>query len=109
MLNLFVLLQAAEGSNLISQFLPLLLIIVVFYFFIIRPQQKKAKQQNLFISSLEKGSQVVTNSGIIGRVNKIEDDIITIQVDSKTFIKIVKSQISKDLTDSIPASATEGF
>jgi preprotein translocase subunit YajC len=109
MINLFVLLQAAEGSNLINQFLPLILIVVVFYFFIIRPQQKKTKQQNNFIAALEKGQQVVTLSGIIGRINKIEDNIITIQVDSKTFIKIVKNQISKEMSEAIPPSATEGF
>jgi preprotein translocase subunit YajC len=109
MITNYLFLQAAESPGIFASMWPLLLIIVVFYFFIIRPQQKKAKEQNNFIASLEKGSQIVTASGIIGRINKIEDNILTLQIDSKTFIKVTKSSVSKELTESIPASATEGF
>lgn len=103
-----LLLQASESVGIFESMWPLILIIVVFYFFIIRPQQKKAKGQTAFINSLEKGKQIVSASGIIGRINKIEDDIITLQVDGKTFIKITKNSVSKDLTDSVP-EVTEGF
>jgi preprotein translocase subunit YajC len=103
-----LLLQASESVGIFGSIWPLLLIIVVFYFFIIRPQQKKAKEQTAFINSLEKGKQIVTASGIIGRINKIEDNIITLQIDAKTFIKITKNSVSKDLTDSVPP-VTEGF
>jgi len=76
-------------------------ILLVFYFFIIRPQAKKQKEQTKFLSSLEKGKDVVTSSGIIGKINKIEDDIIYLQIDPKTFIKIVKSAVSKEMTESV--------
>jgi len=45
--------------------------------------------------------QVVTASGVIGRINKIENEIITLQVDAKTFLRVTKSSISKDLTDTV--------
>ena len=81
--------------------LPLLAIVVVFYFFFIRPQQKKQKQQDVFVKEMKKGDDVVTTSGILGKINKIEGDIVTLQLDSKTYIRIMKSAISKDMTDAI--------
>lgn len=96
MLNLFFQLQAA--SNPIMQFLPLMLIMVVFYFFFIRPQAKKQKEQGSFISELEKGDQVVTSSGMIGKINKIDGNVIHLQVDQKTFIKVLRSAISNEMT-----------
>ena len=80
--------------------LPLLGIVAVFYFFMIRPQAKKQKKQVSFVSNMEKGDQVVTNSGMIGRINKIEDHVVTLQIDTKTFVKVLKSSISSELTES---------
>jgi preprotein translocase subunit YajC len=108
MIYAVVLLQAEGAGGILQSMWPLILIIVVFYFFIIRPQQKKQKDQTSFLSNLEKGKQVVTTGGIIGRINKMEDDIITLQVDSKTFLKITKGSISKELTDAIP-QINDGF
>ncbi|MGE5355199.1 MAG: preprotein translocase subunit YajC [Deltaproteobacteria bacterium] len=76
-------------------------ILLVFYFFIIRPQARKQKEQAKFLNSLEKGKDIVTTSGIIGRINKIEDDIVYLQIDPKTYIKIVKSAVSKEMTESV--------
>ena len=76
-------------------------ILLVFYFFIIRPQSKKQKDQNNFSNSLEKGKEVVTNSGIVGKINKLEDDFVFLQIDQKTFVKMFKSSISKELTDAL--------
>ncbi|MBC7886194.1 MAG: preprotein translocase subunit YajC, partial [Saprospiraceae bacterium] len=60
---------------------------------------KKQKEQNAFSNSLQKGDEVVTTSGIIGQINKIEDDAITVQIDPKTFIRVVPSAVSKEMTD----------
>lgn len=80
------------------------LIFLVFYFFFIRPQAKKQKAQNTFITEIKKGDEIVTNSGIIGKVNRIDDNIVQIQIDQKTFVKVLKSAISKELTDSLNKS-----
>ncbi len=73
----------------------------IVYFFFLRPTVKKQKAQDSFHEELSKGQEVVTTSGIIGRVNKIEDGIIHLQIDQKTFIKVVKGAISKEMTESL--------
>ncbi|MBK7739087.1 MAG: preprotein translocase subunit YajC [Saprospiraceae bacterium] len=63
----------------------------------LRPQIKKQKEQQKFGEALAKGNDVVTSSGIIGRISKIEGNIVTLQVDPKTYIKVTKGSISKSL------------
>ena len=62
-----------------------LAIMAVFFFFIIRPQQKKQKDQKSFSDGLTKGDEVVTNSGLVGKIIKVEANFVTIQVGQKTF------------------------
>ncbi|MBK9257241.1 MAG: preprotein translocase subunit YajC [Saprospiraceae bacterium] len=90
-------LQGSSGGALSFVFPALLL--AFFYFFFIRPQTKKQKEQSNFQTGLEKGDEVVTASGIIGQVNKIEDDAVTLQINDKTFIRVVPGAISKEMTD----------
>ena len=99
-----LLLQAAQPNPIVS-FLPLIGIVVVFYFFFMRPQQKKQKAQTQFNSNLSKGDEVVTASGMIGKINKIEGNTITLQVDQKTFIKVLRSAVSKEMTDNLTGVA----
>lgn len=80
-----------------------ILIFGIMYFFMLRPQIKKQKLQNEFGNQLKKGDQVATTSGIIGRITKIEENIVELQLDGKTFIRVLKSAISKEATDSLPA------
>jgi preprotein translocase subunit YajC len=83
---------AAGGNGLLGMLFPFL-IIIVFYFFLIRPQVKRQKDQQKFVESLKEGMEVVTNSGIIGRITKIDGPVIRLMVDEKTFIRVVKSSI----------------
>ena len=74
----------------------------IFYLFFMRPSIKKQKAQDQFIKDLSKGDQVVTSSGIIGKVTKVEDDnIVEIQVDNKSFLRVLKSAVSKENTEAI--------
>ena len=98
-------LQAGGGANALVQFAPLLMILVVFYFFMIRPQMKKQKDQQSFADTLEKGKEVVTASGIIAKINKIEGGVVTLEVANGTFIRVVKSAISKEMTEAFTAKA----
>ena len=92
-----IILQAG-GSIESMKFLPMILIVIVFYFFFIRPQAKKQKQQGSFISELKKGDEVVTGSGLIGRINKVDEHEVSLQLDQKTFIRVVKGAISREMT-----------
>lgn len=105
MISLFPILQS--GGEAMFNFLPLILIMVVFYFFFIRPQTKKQKAQAGFIHELQKGDEVVTGSGIIGKINKIEGNVVHLQVDQKTYIKVFKNAISNEMTAGLNAPASD--
>jgi len=81
------------GSNLTS-FLPLVLMFVVMYFLMIRPQQKRAKEQRAMMDALAKGDEVVTAGGLLGRVVKVVDTYVTIEVASGTEVVVQKSAIT---------------
>jgi preprotein translocase subunit YajC len=95
----------AGGLGALTQFAPLLMILVVFYFFMIRPQMTKQKEQTAFADALEKGKEVVTASGIIAKINKIDGGIVTLEVANGTFIRVIKSAISKEMTEAFAAKA----
>jgi preprotein translocase subunit YajC len=81
---------------------------VVIFFFFIRPQAKKQKEQAKFLESMEKGEEVVTASGLIGRINKIEGGIITLAIAEKTFVRVTKGSVSKEMTEAYRKSAAAG-
>lgn len=68
----------------IMSFLPLIVIFVVFYFLMIRPQMKKAKEQRAMQEALQKGDEVITGSGQLGKVVKISDQYITLDIGGGT-------------------------
>lgn len=70
------------------------------YFFFLRPQVKKQKAQASFEKEMGKGDEVVTSAGMIGKINKIEKGIVHLQIDQKTFIKVLAGAISKEMTES---------
>ncbi len=92
----FYLLQAGAGNAQMMQMIMLVGIIAVFYFFMIRPQAKKAKEAKNFQSNLQKGDKVVTIAGIHGKVNKIEDTTLELEVSPGSYLKIEKSAISME-------------
>lgn len=67
---------------------------------------KKQKEQNSFLDNLKKGDEIVTSSGIIGRISKMDVKDITLQIDQKTFVKILPIAISKEMTDQYKAVTT---
>jgi preprotein translocase subunit YajC len=69
----------AGGSEFLS-LLPMIGIFVVFYFLLIRPQQKRAKEQKAMIEALQKGDECVTAGGIVGKVTKLDENYVTLQV-----------------------------
>lgn len=70
---------AAQGGGIES----ILLIVVMFgvmYFLMIRPQMKRAKEHKTMVDSLQKGDEVITAGGILGRITKVDDQYITVAV-----------------------------
>ena len=77
-----------------ESFLPMILILVVFYFFMIRPQMKRAKEHKALLDGLQKGDEVVTQGGLIGKVSKVDDNYVCIIVANNTEIMVQKPAIS---------------
>ncbi len=70
---------AAPGFSLEQMALPAVMI-VAFYFILIRPQQKRAKEQRTMMEALKGGDEVITSGGLLGRVSKVADNYVTIEV-----------------------------
>ncbi|MCD6735318.1 MAG: preprotein translocase subunit YajC [Burkholderiaceae bacterium] len=74
--------QAAGGSSeqQIIGFLPIILMFVVLYFLMIRPQMKRAKEHKTMLEALKKGDEVVTSGGLVGRVIRVGESYVTLEV-----------------------------
>ncbi|OGT64120.1 MAG: preprotein translocase subunit YajC [Gammaproteobacteria bacterium RIFCSPLOWO2_02_FULL_47_50] len=81
------------GSGFMS-LLPLILIFVVFYFFLIRPQMKQAKEHKQMVEALAKGDEVVTSGGMLGKITKIGDSFIHVEIAPNIEVKVQKHSVS---------------
>jgi preprotein translocase subunit YajC len=83
------------GSSLssLTNFLPLLLIFAVFYVLIIRPQQKKLDEQTRMIKALKRGDRVVIGGGIHGKITRLDDDTLTVEIADGVNVKAVRAQV----------------
>ena len=86
--------SAAGGSAFFVQIMPLLLIFVVFYFFLIRPQQKRAKEHQAKIEAVAKNDEVVTGGGLMGRVTKVADDHVEVELAPNVKVRALKSTLA---------------
>ncbi|HEY5863565.1 MAG TPA: preprotein translocase subunit YajC [Casimicrobiaceae bacterium] len=86
---------AASQSDTLLTFLPMIAIFVVFYFLLIRPQQKKAKEARAMLDALEKGNEIVTAGGIVGRINKLTDQYATIEVAPNVEMTVQRGAIAQ--------------
>ena len=90
--------QAASGAtqtDTLLTFLPMIAIFVVFYFLLIRPQQKKAKETRAMLDALEKGNEIVTAGGIVGRITKLTDQYAVVEVANGVEMTVQRGAISQ--------------
>lgn len=85
--------QQGAGSML-TMFLPMILVFVVFYFLLIRPQQKQQKKLQAMIAAVQRGDQVVTRSGIHGKVSSVDDGTIQVEIANNVNVKMNKDQVA---------------
>jgi len=76
--------SATQQPDPLMSFLPLIVIFVLFWFMIIRPQMKRAKEQKKMQEDLQKGDEVVTTGGQLGKVVKISDQYVTLDIGGGT-------------------------
>jgi preprotein translocase subunit YajC len=77
----------------LMSFLPFIIIFVLFYFMLIRPQMKQAKEHRTMLDALKTGDEIVTTTGILGKVVKLNNQFSTIEIASNVEIKIQKQTI----------------
>ena len=87
----------ATGSNELMSFLPLIVIFVLFFFMIIRPQMKAAKEQRAMIAALQKGDEVITSGGIVGKISKVSDAFVSVEIAPNTEITVQKQAVQSAL------------
>ena len=75
-------------------FLPLIIIFVLFYFLLIRPQSKRQKEQRELIANLEKGQEIVTGGGVLGKVIEVGELWVTIEVAKDVVLKVQKNTVT---------------
>ncbi|WEK42724.1 MAG: preprotein translocase subunit YajC [Candidatus Sphingomonas colombiensis] len=88
---------AAQQSG-IAGFLglaPLFLVFIVFYFLMIRPQQRRMKALQTAVGSVKKGDSVVTAGGLLGKVTKVEDTVVEVEIAPNTRVRVVKATLAE--------------
>lgn len=97
---------AAGGtaSSLIS-FAPIILIFAIMYLLMIRPQQKKVKEHKAMIEALRRGDQVVTSGGLIGKVVKVGDAEVELELAPNVKVRLVRSTITQVMSKTVPVEA----
>ncbi|HTQ01468.1 MAG TPA: preprotein translocase subunit YajC [Casimicrobiaceae bacterium] len=88
---------AAPGGMDIMTFLPMIAIFVVFYFLLIRPQQKRAKETKSMLEALQKGDEVITAGGIVGKIAKLTDQYAAVEIAPNVEISVQRGAISQIL------------
>ncbi len=82
----------ASGGDLLS-FAPMIIIFVLFYFMLIRPQMKQAKEQKNMIGALKAGDEVATTGGVLGKVTKVGDNFVSVEIAANTVINVQKHAV----------------
>ncbi len=82
------------GGDLMT-FLPMIAIFVVFYFLLIRPQQKRAKETRAMLEALQKGDEVVTAGGLVGKISKLSDQYASVEIAPNVEINVQRVAISQ--------------
>lgn len=84
---------AAQDSSLMS-FLPIILMFVVLYFVMIRPQMKRQKEQKAMLDALAKGDEVITAGGVAGKVTKVAEAFVSLEISNGVEMQVQKSAVT---------------
>ncbi len=85
---------AAGPMDSVMQMLPLILMFVVLYFLMIRPQMKKTKEHKALIAALAKGDEIITASGMAGRITKVSDDFVTVAIAENVEVQMQRPAVA---------------
>ncbi len=85
---------SSGGAAIFMQMAPLLLIFVVFYFLLIRPQQRRMKDHQAKVAGAKRGDTVVTGGGIVGKVTKVDDTEVEVEIASGVKVRVMRATLA---------------
>ncbi len=104
--SFLILAQAAGGpGGGMVQIAFIIGLFAIMYFIMIRPQQKQAQQHKAMLAALSKGDEVVTQGGMIGKINAITDRVVTLEVANGVKVRLLKASIQGKYNPAAEASA----
>ena len=97
---------AADGGLMAMavNFAPFIVILVLFYFMLIRPQQKRMKEHQAMVTGIKRGDTVVLPSGVIGKVVRVEDAEVGVEIAQGVTVKVIKTMITEVRAKGQPAN-----
>jgi preprotein translocase subunit YajC len=100
--------QAAGGSGggidvILIQLMPLIAIVAIMYFLVIRPQQARMKAHQTMVENLRRGDHIVTSSGILGKIVKVDEGELTVEVADNVRIRILRQAVQDVRSKTEPA------
>lgn len=98
---------ANDMQTMLVQFLPLIGLVVLFYFLMIRPQQTRMKAHQAMLASIKRGDNVVLSSGVHGKVVRVEDADVGVEIATGVTVKVRKGMISEVQVRGAPAPAND--
>ncbi len=110
MINAIYAQAAAPGAMdyMNSLLVPTVIIIGIMYFLMIRPQQQRMKQHKAMLEALRRGDQVVTGGGIVGKVVKVDENELQLEIADGVRIRVLRSSISEVRGKGEPAASSSG-
>jgi len=85
----------STGTSFFIQTIPLVLVFVIFWFLMIRPQQRRMKEHQAQIAAVKKGDRVVTGGGLIGKITKVGDSEVEVELGPNMRVMVVKSTLTQ--------------
>jgi preprotein translocase subunit YajC len=98
---------ATDMQQQLLSFLPLVGLVILFYFLMIRPQQRRMKSHQTMLSALKRGDSVVLSSGVHGKIVRVEDADVGVEIATGVTVKVRKAMISEVVTRGAPAPAND--
>jgi preprotein translocase subunit YajC len=95
-----------SATSMLVQFMPIILIFVIMYFLILRPQQTKARQHREMVANLRRGDTVVTSGGLIGKVAKVDENELLVELAEGIRVKVVRGMVAEVRAKGEPVKET---
>ena len=84
---------APSGGGLFEMLFPFIMVFGIIYFLVIRPQNKRQKEHKAMLEALRRGDTVVTQGGLIGKIAKVDETEVQIDIADKTRVTVIKAMI----------------